>query len=484
MTKAESVINDVYVWLMLGVFPLFVLPSGYTNITNTKYWFFAVVTAAYALTVLTIKLIKRRRLCTPSPALWAVLAFLAVAVLSAVLSPYPLKTVMGIGRDEGVPTLALYVLVFLCARNISCKRSYVLPLALSSTVFSAVAILQFTDKNPLHLYPAQYYYYAAQDIYTARFLGTLGNEGTACAFMCIAVPFMFAHFVTARSKRSALVLLPMTVTFFVLLYTGVLGGMLGCCGALAVACVMLFTSSRRLSRILTALSALTLAAAAKYLIVPHYQYPDLSFEIRANIIFVFMLIFALVLWVFALLAHLCPFRVNVSRTRGVLFLACAAALILALLFVLSSTAQEGFVYEVREILSGNISKEFGSNRVRIWTRSLELFSEQPLLGSGPNTVLQRMDITFERYSPLKGDYVYTSVDNSHNEYLNLLVNLGLLGLVPFILAQVFALCGKKRPAPCLYALVGYMIQSMFLFSICITAPLYWLMLGMCRRKSE
>ncbi|MBR4954275.1 MAG: O-antigen ligase family protein, partial [Clostridia bacterium] len=132
----------------------------------------------------------------------------------------------------------------------------------------------------------------------------------------------------------------------------------------------------------------------------------------------------------------------------------------------------------------NISEEFGSSRIKIWSRSLRLFLEQPVLGSGPNTVFERMDITFSRFSPIKGDYVYTSVDNAHNEYLNLLVNLGVLGLVPFVAAQIIALTGKKKPKPCVYGLLGYIVQSMFLFSICITAPYYWLLLGMCSTKSE
>ena len=49
MTKLESILNDIYIWLMLGVFPIFVLPGGYTNITNTKYIFFATATILFAL---------------------------------------------------------------------------------------------------------------------------------------------------------------------------------------------------------------------------------------------------------------------------------------------------------------------------------------------------------------------------------------------------------------------------------------------------
>lgn len=484
MTKAERRTADLYVWLMLGVFPLFILPGGYTNITMAKYWFFASVTVAYALCRLILWLTCGRRRIKMTPTHWAVAVFAAGVILSAIWSDYPVRTLMGIGRDEGVPTLLLYLLVFVCASGIRFRRAYALPLCLSSAVFSCVGIMQFMDKNPLHLYPAEYYYYAAQDVYTARFLSTLGNEGIACAFMCVAVPFMFAFFVTGKTKRSALVLPVMAVTFFVLLYTDVLGGMLGCCAALALACVTLFKSSRRLSRILLALSCLAVSAAAKYLLVPSYSYPELKFTLRADIVLVFILLAAVVLAALSLLCYMCPFRINFARARGVLFLLGVTALLLALLFVLGSDATEGFVFELREVLQGNVSEEFGSSRILIWSKSIDLFAQNPLFGGGPNTIYQRLDITFSRYSPLKGEYVYTSVDNAHNEYLNLLVNIGLFGLVPFVAAQLSALFGKKRPAPCLYGLVGYMVQSLFLFSICITAPYHWLLLGMCTAKTE
>lgn len=484
MTRAERVFEDIYIWLMLGVFPLFVLPGGYTNITQAKYIFLACATAAFALVRIVFLCINRRARVPSTLATWAVIGFFAACCLSAVLSEYPLRVLMGTGRDEGLPTLLLYVLVFLCASGIRFKRSYILPLALSSAVFSAIGIVQILDKNPLSLYPAQFYYYAAQDIYTARFLSTIGNEGIACAFMCVAVPFMFAYFVTAKSKRSALVLPVMSVMFFLLLYTGVLGGMIGCCAALALACVFLFTSSRRLSRILIGCACLLPAVGAKYLIIPHYSYPELTFSFRTDIIFAGILAAGAVLAAMGALAKLCPFKVNRSRVRGVLMLFAVTLVILAMLFVLCSDAQSGFIYELKEMLQGNISEDFGSNRIRIWSRSLELFAQQPIFGSGPNTVFSRMNIVFERFSPLKGDYVRTSVDNSHNEYLNLLVNVGLMGLLPFVLAQAGVIFKKKKPSPCTYAVIGYMIQSMFLFSICITAPYFWLMLGLANTKTE
>ena len=110
MTKLESILNDIYIWLMLGVFPIFVLPGGYTNITNTKYIFFATATILFALAKAAFMLMHRPVRIKFTFTAWAVLAFLLAAVVSAVCSDYPLSIMMGTGRDEGLPTLFLFCL--------------------------------------------------------------------------------------------------------------------------------------------------------------------------------------------------------------------------------------------------------------------------------------------------------------------------------------------------------------------------------------
>jgi len=383
--------------------------------------------------------------------------------------------------------MLLYILVFFCAYGISPKSSHLIPLGISSCIFCIISILQFANLNPLKLYPGEFLYYAAQDVYTARFIGTLGNEGIASAFMALAIPLFFVYFITAKDRISALALVPMSLLLFVLLYCGVMGGLVGAAGAIVLCTFLHLNSKPRLQRILVCLSIVSLCLALNRLIVPSYTHPKLSVSLKADLIFIAFLVLSLVFLALAAFLYYSNKKINFRTLRIVLALVCVAAVIVGLIFVLNSSTRQGFTFEIREILHGRIDDSFGSSRVRIWRESLKLFAEYPILGSGPNTFPHRSQITFERYSPLKGELIVTYVDNAHNEILNLLVNLGILGLLPFLSAFLsVVLKPRKSLEQKAFAsgLWGYFFQSFFLFSICITAPYFWVLLGMSAGKQS
>lgn len=144
----------------------------------------------------------------------------------------------------------------------------------------------------------------------------------------------------------------------------------------------------------------------------------------------------------------------------------------------------GFLYEASELMHGNWSDEFGTGRVYIWRSVLPLVRERPLFGGGPDTLGLRTDAAFERFDESLGILIHSRIDNAHNEYLNILINEGLIALLLY-LAALAASAGKwlrtfsDRPAAalCGCAVLGYAIQA--LFGICspITAPYFWMALA-------
>ena len=173
---------DIYVLLMFFVFPLFVMPSGYKDITHVKWCFFVIATSAYALSEIffMIKLRIRPKL---SASLICVLAFFAACCLSALFSPYGSGVILGLGRYEGLLTVFFYCLCFFVLSDKPFKPKYVFFLAASGALFSILCFIQLLDKNPLSLYPGQYFYYAAPDVYSAAFLGTIGNAAHLPTFI-------------------------------------------------------------------------------------------------------------------------------------------------------------------------------------------------------------------------------------------------------------------------------------------------------------
>lgn len=141
----------------------------------------------------------------------------------------------------------------------------------------------------------------------------------------------------------------------------------------------------------------------------------------------------------------------------------------------------GFLYELSELLHGRWDDRFGSSRLYIWRGVLPLIGERPLLGGGPDTLGLRCDLLFERYSQTLGLMITSSVDNAHNEYLNLAVNQGVPALALYLTALLSAAvrwvkAAPSSPASALLgsAVLGYCIQAFFGLSSVITTPYLWL----------
>lgn len=129
-------------------------------------------------------------------------------------------------------------------------------------------------------------------------------------------------------------------------------------------------------------------------------------------------------------------------------------------------------------MQGNIKDSFGSSRILIWRKSLELVPERMLLGGGPGTLSLRLDVNFSRFVEETGQTLSSSVDNAHNDYLGILVNTGLLSLAAYLAAQLTSLFqgGKSGKVfgilrlPCLLSVMlsiqHFSDLGFFLFPLC------------------
>jgi len=137
----------------------------------------------------------------------------------------------------------------------------------------------------------------------------------------------------------------------------------------------------------------------------------------------------------------------------------------------------GVKVEMREILHGNISDEFGTNRVYIWRNALRVFPDNPIIGSGPDT--------FRNAFPIDAQLEYGEMyDKAHNEYLQILICQGILGLLCYL---VFLGCVLFKSVPrafkdpvimaVLAALAGYCVQAFFNISHPVASQMLWVFAG-------
>lgn len=136
----------------------------------------------------------------------------------------------------------------------------------------------------------------------------------------------------------------------------------------------------------------------------------------------------------------------------------------------------------------SLDEMWGSGRGTLWRLSARGFLRsgllQKLIGVGPDCFAQYIYTIFsgEELFFLTGRWAGAIFANAHNEWLNHLINLGIMGTGCYLAIFV---CGIRRYRSCLpgiLALVMYGVASLTGFQQCLSTPLLFLMLGMCENR--
>ena len=184
-----------------------------------------------------------------------------------------------------------------------------------------------------------------------------------------------------------------------------------------------------------------------------------------------------------LLVTLFRFLPKKARLAVLLFL-----VILALLVVWFWPGSQGGVWELHEMLHGRTRLSFGSNRVAVWDYSLRMSKGHLLLGGGSGTFTSRFNSFLSEQGlviPNEQDGIPLPdyFDNPHNEYLAHLTDHGIPAVLLFIGLLLLSVYRKRDgllplPAPCSAAVLCYMVQAFFSFSVCLVAPMFWVILAL------
>ena len=95
-----------------------------------------------------------------------------------------------------------------------------------------------------------------------------------------------------------------------------------------------------------------------------------------------------------------------------------------------------------------------------------------------------MTAAFERYDESLNIFIRSSIDNAHNEFLQILVNQGLFALMSFVGIIISSLTrwlknGNQHVSVtiCGGAVLGYIIQALFGISSPVSSPFFWIALS-------
>ena len=389
-------------------------------------------------------------------------------------------TLWGARRYEGLFALLLYMTIFFLMSMHEVKWSWVLHGAsITLGLFATLVVLQYMNRNPLGLFPG------GRSIYTNyEFQGTIGNIDMVSGYLCLVVPLLLGGFLLGEDT-------PLPARVFWLLMGGAGVWLQGCIqvesglialGLLAMLVVLLSLHQASLrSRGCVVLAAMTLALFLRRMVQLPWLDGGAAFCLRPlDGQGVLLLLLALLLagsagWLRCHSGRDLPWK----RLLPVIAMGLVCAVLLLLLLPL--TPEMGGLYEAQQVLKGRGADDFGSYRLGVWRHTLHLAKEAPWLGNGPDTFWY----AFWEHLQAEGVHYPERFDNPHNEYLAILVNSGLpallcyLGLVISILWQGFKAARSNPLRGCgLLAIGCYACQGFFCFSICITSPMFWCVMGM------
>ena len=425
-----AVISSIYVALMISVYLFCFDSTGYIKIMEVKRTVFYTICGGYCVVILLFgiqsSIVGQYKfsslLETLRPTSWTQRFFLMYwlfTMLSAIFSTNA-GTFLGNERSEGLLTIGIYFLCFYFISKFFVYKKWMLWFfSVSITVFCAICAMQLQGINLFGLYPQGYTYFDKNLKYAGEFIGTIGNVDFTAAFLCLAVPLLWISIIKLSGRRRLLLLIPLILSLYTVTAIHVMAGYLG---------------------------------------------------VALSIIFTLPLLFNK--------------RKNQQLAVATVLLCCIAAAV----YLYCVDIGNGFLHEMHQLLHGNFDDSAGSGRIYIWKNVLERIPDRLFFGHGPDTMCFSDIKPFSRYDPAIGKTLYAYVDAAHNEILNILFSQGLFAAISYICATFSLLIRGIREAnksaitlAFTAAVLGYYIQAFFGISQLISAPYFWLAMGILEK---
>ncbi len=484
----------IYLIVIFGVYPV-ITTNKYYNITITKYNCFMWSSIIYSvLTILIFLLVNINKKTISAenirgytkgrfyqrPEFWME-AFMLANVFSYFVSIDKKASLMGAGvRYMGMVTYIVIAVVFLIIASIRiCISEWIFMVFAASVVYGElVAVLQHMGADFMKyregILPKLY------DIY----ISTFGNINIYASFLAMCLPVFAALHIFSKSKVcimiSAIVLI---LGGNSLMAANSDSGFLGVFAAL----VMLFFIAVSDKRITGYIRTVFLIFCG-ILVQAVLNRIILDYDNKRGGVAGFLDKLPVTIGIFSALVLImvsAAFAQNKLKEKKLCadgkrlagFLARIMGIVLALFLITG---------KMTGLSIFNIDYRWGTYRGMIWHISLELFQRASgvhrLFGYGNETlgILAKADYYDIMINNTKRVY-----DNAHNELLQYLVTIGIIGLVAYIglfvccFVYIFKNAGKNAMAyACLAAMTGYFIQSLINVNQPITTPFLFIFMAM------
>lgn len=512
--STENALLNYYLVLMFTVFPLFAT-DYFFNIRHDKYYFFIAVTGVIVITELIMLLNKffvDQDKTTPqmqasnkvwyaqlSVTDWAMIAFLLSCIISTILSHYPLEAcIYGTsGRNNGLLLILLYVGIYFIITRCFYYFDYVfLAFAGCSAIVFLLAVLNYHYIDPLGMYEN------LGSNYIEDFTSTIGNKNLLSSYICISLPVFITMSVHTQKTLFKIVYITVSGLGFMALMTADSdSGILGIGVFLAIFFVWYSKNIQRLKYYLLCITVMLVSAKFlqlfTYIVTSFFgcrvkQIDDFQkIFVESNVGFVLIFITAIITAILFII-DCKKTGIMLSKFVPIVFGAILCAVIILILGFVVYFSVINTDYELGKFETVlRFNEKWGTHRGFMWIKSFEIFGDfnfiEKLFGTGPDTFFN----AFTPYFTELKKYGDSSTNAAHNEYINYLITIGLIGLLSYL--TIIGGCitravktAKKNPLAIVFisAVICYSIQAFVNIAQPITTPLFILFIGLSEAISR
>ena len=505
--KASSRLAAVLAVLIMVGLPL-VFQDYYFNILQVKYWYYCGVVIAAAVVYVVMAVIfwnRDRKWCdgallkglksnlslkSLTAAEWAMLAFLLASAISTLQSEYVYESFWGNeGRFVGLFMIILYTIsFFIIARKLKFKKWYLDVFLGTGMIVCLIGILHYFEFDPIGFKNDLNY------LDYVDFTSTIGNINTYTSYLALVVGVSTVLFtVEKEAKRKVWYTVCVVISLFALI-TGISdNAYLTLLALLGLLPFVLFNSVKGVRNYVVILAIVCTEFIGIGFTVDKFPEHVLAINGLFNVITDFkgLPVITVVLWILGTGLYFAERNVLKNAKESNL----GRWIWLAVVIVVFSGLGK-VLYDVN--IAGNVEKygslrkyllfndDWGTHRGYIWHLAVRIYQKFPFLhklfGYGPDTF---GIITVQGYfDEMVGRY-NEKFDSVHNEYLQYLVTIGIVGMIAYISLLVTVLArlirkGKENPVvlSIAMAVICYGAQALVNISVPIVAPVLFTLMAM------
>lgn len=480
MNDFVGMLCKLYIIFLMAVLPLYT-GGTYWKLGDTKYMLFRNVTLVCLGAWLAVSLIRgmmslvggTRRLPRWSVTDICVLAYGAAVLVSALCSPYGRVPWMGYPEwYMGAMSQWMFVGIYFFLSR-SCDRSRI-PVYAGEGALALVFLIGFANRmgfDPAKLMQP----FTSRSWEYSHMISTIGNINWFCGFCSVMLAFPVAGYLKGRGKVELSLHYIVSVMGLVLLcIQGSDAGPLIAAVCIGVSLLYGLREKRIFQRGLALASGMCLVMAAYAKIVTLMGREAMEAVPADGIGFSRMAWngwWGIGLGFLILAAVIGKCSRSMAKKAGValIFAGGLAVAILAAVYALRMPKGNGW----------------GSGRGGLWRFAWQGFIQggirQKLVGAGPDCFANYIYSTLpaSQLTPTEGFWTGTIYANAHNEWLNTLVNLGILGMAALAGLFVSSIRRYRKLPLGMMAIAMYGINSLISFQQVLSTPLLFMVLGLC-----